>query len=128
MSAQSQFEKMYRPRTLRLCGGGEGALKGHPPVPFERVEGVWGNREVPPRWTKEGGNVGETWFPPRERAEGERRSLAEPGEAEAAEAHVAEHLLRLRLDACPRRAERLVHSGEDEVGERLRILRVDRIP
>src|SRR5437763_7071623 len=24
---------------------------------------------------KEGGNVGETWFPPRERAEGERRSF-----------------------------------------------------
>src|SRR3954470_13859823 len=43
-------------------------------LPNERVEGVWGNREVPPHEAKEGGNVGETWFPPRERAEGERRS------------------------------------------------------
>src|SRR6266566_3542842 len=31
----------------------------------EQVEGVWGNR----------GHAGETWFPPRERAEGERRSF-----------------------------------------------------
>src|ERR671914_945127 len=39
----------------------------------ERVEGVWGNREVPPQRRRRG-LVGETWFPPRERAEGERRS------------------------------------------------------
>src|SRR5438128_8067943 len=49
------------------------AVMGHPPMAHERVEGVWGNREVPPHKT-EGGHVGETWFPPRERAEGERRS------------------------------------------------------
>src|SRR6266571_7854770 len=50
------------------------SLMGHPPMTHERVEGVWGNREVPPHRRQEGGNVGETWFPPRERAEGERRS------------------------------------------------------
>src|SRR5712692_3936571 len=47
-------------------------LTGHP-VHCERVEGVWGNREVPPV-VRRRGFVGETWFPPRERAEGERRS------------------------------------------------------
>src|SRR5438552_15848423 len=45
-------------------------------LPDERVEGVWGNQEVPPHEQEEGGNVGETWFPPRERAEGSRRSYA----------------------------------------------------
>src|SRR5213082_2403865 len=49
------------------------ALIGQP-LPNERVEGVWGNREVPPHEAKEGGNMGETWFPPWEQAEGERRS------------------------------------------------------
>src|SRR6266508_5794296 len=44
------------------------------PLAHERVEGVWGNREVPPLHQRRG-PVGETWFPPRERAEGERRSL-----------------------------------------------------
>src|SRR5438445_10385438 len=53
------------------------ALIGQP-LPNERVEGAWGNREVPPHEAKEGGNVGETWFPPRERAEGERRSCRHP--------------------------------------------------
>src|SRR5919106_1767045 len=42
---------------------------------YERVEGVWGNREVPLQHRRRG-HVGETWFSPRERAEGERRSLA----------------------------------------------------
>src|ERR687891_490533 len=49
-------------------------LMGHP-VAHEGVEGVWGNREVPPRHQRRG-LVGETWFPPRERAKGERRSCA----------------------------------------------------
>ena len=75
--AQSQLERRYRPRTRRR---GCGALKGRPLMAFEHVEGVWGNWEVPSHKAKEGGNVGETWLPPRERAEGERRSLAEPGE------------------------------------------------
>src|SRR5919106_3296441 len=48
------------------------ALIGQP-LAYERVEGVWGNREVPPQHRRRG-LVGETWFPPRERAEGERRS------------------------------------------------------
>jgi hypothetical protein len=45
---------------------------------YEPWKGAWGNREVPA--PKTGGNrgrrgsVGETWFPPRERAEGEQRS------------------------------------------------------
>ena len=40
---------------------------------------MWGNLEVPPQ-SRRRGLVGETWFPPRERAEGERRSfeLTEP--------------------------------------------------
>src|SRR2546428_7378150 len=63
-------------RTTRETGFG--VLTGHPPMVCERVEGVWGNREVPPHEAKEGGNVGETWFPPRERAEGERRSCRHP--------------------------------------------------
>src|SRR5918994_8011948 len=37
------------------------------------LQGVWGNLEVPPQ-DKRRGLVGETWFPPRERAEGARRS------------------------------------------------------
>src|SRR5439155_15545007 len=51
------------------------ALMGHLPMADERVDGVWGNREVPPHGTNEGCNVAETWFPPRERAEGERSRL-----------------------------------------------------
>src|SRR2546425_5325185 len=55
------------------------------PLAYERVEGVWGNREVPPHETRRRGfDVGETWFPPRERAEGERltrRATASRGEA-----------------------------------------------
>src|SRR5919106_363789 len=47
-------------------------LTGRPPA-CERGEGVWGNREVPPQ-SRRRGYVGETWFPPRKRAEGERRS------------------------------------------------------
>src|ERR671918_2865706 len=47
---------------------------GHP-LAYDRVEGVWGNREVPPRDQRRG-HVGETWFPPRERAGGSRRSRA----------------------------------------------------
>src|SRR6266496_5533540 len=43
---------------------------------YERVEGMWGNREVPPRQVLRRGSVGETWFPPRELAEGGRRSCA----------------------------------------------------
>src|SRR6266540_6590018 len=40
----------------------------------DRVEGAWRNPEVPPRQVLRRGLVGETWFPPRERAKGERRS------------------------------------------------------
>src|SRR6185312_1943229 len=61
-------------RTCSSCGRPPLLLIGQPPD--EHVEGVWGNREVPPNKTKEGGNVGETWFPPREQAAGERRSCA----------------------------------------------------
>src|SRR5206468_12466571 len=50
------------------------AHRGRPRSVRERVEGAWGNRKVPPHRQEEGGKVGETWFPPRERAEGERRS------------------------------------------------------
>src|ERR671915_20682 len=44
------------------------------PLPHERGRGRvrWGNREVPPA-TLEGGTRGKRSFPPRERAEGERR-------------------------------------------------------
>src|SRR6266545_2481643 len=45
------------------------------PQAYEHVEGVWGNREVPPLQQRRGPE-GETWFPPRERAEGERRSCS----------------------------------------------------
>src|SRR5919106_1395110 len=53
------------------------ALIGQP-LACERGEGVWGNREVPPQHRRRG-PVGETWFPPRERAEGERRSCCDGG-------------------------------------------------
>src|SRR5438105_4317353 len=36
---------------------------------YERGEGAWGNREVPPHLRR--GLAGETWFSPRERAGGE---------------------------------------------------------
>src|SRR5579859_6260279 len=61
------------------ASGSSGSLTGGPWGAGERVEGVWGNREVPPHEQNEGGNVGETWFPPRERAEGERRSRGKRG-------------------------------------------------
>src|ERR671918_1267462 len=44
------------------------------PLAHELVEGVWGNGELPPRHRRRG-LARETWFPPRERAEGEGRSL-----------------------------------------------------
>src|SRR5215208_3556986 len=53
--------------------GSVAALMGGP-LAHERGEGAWGNREVPPQETRRRGLGGETWFPPRERAEGERRS------------------------------------------------------
>jgi hypothetical protein len=40
------------------------------------VEGLWGNREVPPPWTVRRGLAGEIWFPPWERAEGEGPSYS----------------------------------------------------
>src|SRR5687767_5832982 len=57
---------------LWMIGGVRRTLMGRP-RPHERVEGVWGNREIPPRHQRRG-LVGETWFLPRERAAGERRS------------------------------------------------------
>src|SRR5919108_4445462 len=81
----------------------------------ERGERVWGNREVPPLGQGRGA-VGETWFPPRERAGGERRSrpqLLPVGVEEGSQAHprlldAAVHLDRdlgvvrgqLRRDPC----------------------------
>src|SRR5919197_4653539 len=64
----------------------------------ERGEGARGNRDVPPHLGR--GFAGETWFPPRERAEGERRSC------------LGGRLGRLRLlgrddDVLDRQAERL---------------------
>src|SRR5438552_15398443 len=53
---------------------------GRPLTAHERVEGVWGNREVPPHRREGGGSVGEPWVPPRERAGGERRSSRVVGE------------------------------------------------
>src|SRR5438094_1808006 len=54
-------------------------LIGRPP-PNERGRGRGGrgNREVPPAVHQRRGLVGETWFPPRERAEVERRSFVSP--------------------------------------------------
>src|SRR2546423_15214152 len=63
-------EAVRRKRRSRVTGN---ALIGRP-LSDGRVEGVWGNRKVPPHEQEEGGNVGGTWFPPRERGEGERRS------------------------------------------------------
>src|SRR5438132_6469114 len=74
-------------RSGASTGPGSGAGGGSPPSPscpppreligqplaYERGRGTRGNREVPPfLWRR--GLVGETGFPPRERAEGERRS------------------------------------------------------
>src|SRR5207244_663087 len=53
--------------TARACSTSSRETLIGRPLPNERVEGAWGNREVPPHKTKEGGNVGE-------RARGERRS------------------------------------------------------
>src|SRR2546428_12801498 len=93
-------------RTTRETGFG--VLTGHPPMVCERVEGVWGNREVPPHGREEGGNVGETWFPPRERAEGERRScgLLE-GRPEITD-----------FDGLGRRGTRLDHQGRQDCARR----------
>src|SRR6266508_1964301 len=53
------------------------------PLAHGRVEGEWGNREVPPLHQRRG-FVGETWFPPRERAEGERRSWVDAARLQGA--------------------------------------------
>src|SRR5438093_1283357 len=85
--------------TLELsAGSGSGAAAGSPPSPgcppprelmghplaHEPGSGTSGNRDVPPvLWRR--GLAGETGFPPRERAEGERRSyLLDHGRAEQA--------------------------------------------
>src|SRR5829696_4158375 len=44
------------------------------PLAREPCEGVWRSRKVSPPHQRRG-SVGGTWFPPRERAQGERRSL-----------------------------------------------------
>src|SRR5712691_1842657 len=71
------------------------------PLAYERGEGAWGNREVPPPWTLRRGLVGETWFPPRERAGGDRRSSGDR--------------LRLRrdLDMVHRQARLLAQPPDD---------------
>src|ERR687887_1418882 len=49
------------------------------PLADDRGRGTRGNREVPPHlWRR--GLVGETGFPPRERAAGERRSRGQRGD------------------------------------------------
>src|SRR5438552_17038922 len=54
------------PRSRQLMGQ---------PLALEQGRGTRGNREVPPHlWRR--GLAGETGFPPRERAEGERRSFS----------------------------------------------------
>src|SRR5688572_47006 len=77
----------------------------------ERVEGVWGNREVPPSPARRRGHEGETWFPPRERAGGERRSST----AEAAAAAGVRRQGRLEIS---RREVRPVAFDEHELGVR----------
>src|SRR6266487_4420269 len=78
-------------------------LIGHP-VAYERVEGAWGNREVPPHKTRRRGfDVGETWFPPRERAEGERRSQADD-------------IVRADRDASQGASGRVAERGDDRRG------------
>src|SRR5215207_2820252 len=51
------------------------------PLPHKQGEGMWGNLEVPPHEARRRGLVGERWFPPRERAGGERRSSGDSEEA-----------------------------------------------
>src|SRR5919108_2617920 len=66
----------------------------------ERGERVWGNREVPSLQQRRG-SVGETWFPPRERAGGERRSRASVGGGlrDRLAIHVAGHAVHEPLAA-----------------------------
>src|ERR671922_2284936 len=80
--------KTAPPASIAAACSGLGArvsstLMGRPPA-HEGVEGLWGNREVPPLHRRRGPG-GETWFPPRERAEGERRSRV--GLSEASDRH-----------------------------------------
>ena len=53
-----------------------GSVTGRPPAD-DREQGSEGNPEVPleASASERRGSVGQTWFPPRERAGGERRSL-----------------------------------------------------
>src|SRR4051812_7556586 len=85
------------------------------PLAYERVEGVWGNREVPPHETRRRGfDVGETWFPPRERAEGERRSYRRPPQQPPRVPHVEDE----HVGADEEHDQPLDHVGEvaGEVG------------
>src|SRR3954469_12006586 len=61
-SASSSHRRSYAV-TLTVPTMRGGPLIRRPPLANERVEGVRGNREVPPDETEEGGNVGETSFP-----------------------------------------------------------------
>src|SRR6266545_6754020 len=88
-------------------------VMGRPPA-NGRVEGVWGNREVPPHEVLRRGLVGETRFPPRERAQRatscrlrlpsrERDPDGRPGAR-----------LRLELDAAAERGDGLAHDRKTE--------------
>src|SRR3954447_21965130 len=104
-------------RKAKRSGAGEAGIsagRSRKPTPKSRLRSGRGRSGPRASWTRDTGRG------PLGAAEAQ--SLAEPGEPEAAEAHVAEHLLRLGLDAGPRRPERLVHAGENEVGERLRVV------
>src|SRR6266487_4713531 len=60
-----------RPPSSTVTSSRVTALIGQPWLAYERVEGC-GEPGGSPRSREEGGCAGETWFPPRTRAEGER--------------------------------------------------------
>src|SRR5436309_14014830 len=81
-SSETPFSTSSRPKRLTTFSAlmtGPFVLIGQP-LPNERGKGRGGrgNREVPPAVHQRRGLVGKTWFPPRERAKGERRSRCAP--------------------------------------------------
>src|SRR5919109_3996716 len=68
--SRSHAEARSTSRSPSGSGTGAGRLIGRP---ADERGGVWGTGRFP-TFSKEGGCAGETWFPPRPRAEGERCS------------------------------------------------------
>src|SRR5581483_2670570 len=101
-------------RASRRCGLGSGALAGEVPGPAPDDHADEREHDQGPQPVAEDVAPTQGGLP------------TEAGKPQAAQAELAHHLLRLLLDGGVCGAERFVHAREDEIGESLRIVGVDR--